>query len=517
MAAASRPTALHVSLILSVMVTIILGVVTWMYRRDYNEALAREKATAEKLSTSDNARAKMLQDQDAMKAVIGHQQAEIGGGDQDNPATVVGQMRADIQTLGGDLAQATYHDTLVKLRQELDAANQQVNSLNTQWNDSKRQILSLQGQYQVNVDEHQRAALAANSDLQAQIKEKQDITEAKDAEIAKVRGDHTRALQDLDALTTSTNAKIGALQGELAQLQEINNDLRDKLEQVTMESFEVADGVIRSVDHNTNLVWINLGKADGLLERTTFSVYMKNHQGVGRGPEDIKGAIEVTNVTGPHLAEARILDSDLYRPIAPGDPIYTPLWSPNQVETFSIVGLIDFDGDGVSDRDRLHELIAAAGAKIDNEVDDVGNRTGDGIDVNTKFLVMGDVPDPTKSAAHLRDEHKLINQIAIDMRNEARLQGVRQVNLNSFLDYIGYRTTERLWLPGGKTPWTLRAGERKTGQDETVRFRGLGGRSSGVFQSERRTNQPIRGPQQKSAGSPDNAEGASPSPNYNTP
>ena len=516
MAASSKPTALHVSLIISVMVTIILGVLTWMSHRDYNEAVAREVALQGELTTSKNAHQNRIEDITFLKGIIGHQQEQVGREEPENPATVGGQMKADLATLGGDLAQPTYHETLVKFRTELNSTVQQRNDVNQQLEEAKRTILQLQGQYQGTVDVHQQAAAEAAANLQAQIKEKQDLAEAKQREYDKLSDDHSKTLVDLDSLQTKYKTDVSKLQADMSQLEKINSEIRDKLEQVTKESYEVADGLIRSVDHNTGLVWINLGEADKLQKRTTFSVYNQNHHGIGRGPEDIKGSIEVTNITGPHIAEARILNSDLYRPIAPNDPIYSPVWSPNQVETFSFVGLIDLDGDGQSDRDRLHEIIAAAGAKIDNEVDDQGNRTGDGINVNTKFLVRGDVPDPAKAPPHQRAVLKKMHEEDAKIREEARLQGVRQVNLNAFLDYMGYRTTQRFWVPGGKMPWTLRSGAKKTGQDTTVPLRGLGGRSSGIFESPgRRANQPVRRPD--STHSSEGTQPAATPNNYNAP
>src|SRR5690606_1828497 len=102
------------------------------------------------------------------------------------------------------------------------------------------------------------------------------------------------------------------------------------------------------------------------------------------------------------------------------DPIYTPLWTPGQIHYFSFIGLMDLDNDGRDDREVLREFLEQSGARIDNDVDMQGNRTGNGITVNTKFLVIGDIPD---LASTTKPEEQTVIQNIVehlkDMRREA--------------------------------------------------------------------------------------------------
>ena len=154
---------------------------------------------------------------------------------------------------------------------------------------------------------------------------------------------------------------------------------------------------------------INLGEADGLRVRTTFSVYRKENNGVGRDAEDIKAQIEVIKVTGAHRAEARILEDDIYQPITKGDPIYTPLWSPGITEKFVVVGTVDLDRDGIPDRERFHDIVASAGGVITHEVLDDGRRirytkfpgewaewaeNDPQVESDVKYFVIANIPDP---------------------------------------------------------------------------------------------------------------------------
>ena len=128
------------------------------------------------------------------------------------------------------------------------------------------------------------------------------------------------------------------------------------------------------------------------------------------------------------------------------------LRGPRRAETYSIVGIIDLDGDDISDAGRLRDLIHALGANIDNEVDEQGVLYVDGVipDVGrpcitekTKFVVVGKIPQP----ADLSDVKEIMTGLKIaelykEIEDQARAQHVRIVSLADFLRYIGYERIE---------------------------------------------------------------------------
>jgi hypothetical protein len=211
-----------------------------------------------------------------------------------------------------------------------------------------------------------------------------------------------------------------------------------------------------------------------------------------KGPEDLKGAIEVTRVLGPHLAEARILDENYFEPIAIEDPIYTPVWGANQSESFAFIGLIDLDDDGRSDREYLHDVLASVGAKIQTEVDDDGNRTGSPINERTKFLVVGEIPAlEDQSDNEVKDAINRMHDHLNDLKTEAREQGVRIVTLNDFLAFMGVKPRQRVFRPGDNRPFTLKAGAQSTSTSDTIgSSRVSSGQTSGLYSKSRRIPQP---------------------------
>lgn len=486
-----KPTAVHFALIFFVMLSVITSVVAYMMYTEYETT----KKVAAKAETDRSAqRAAYDREVDkvtALKGLIGHEYEEVGAG-TNNPNTVAGAAQGDFQRLGGGLAggATTYKDLAQQLRTELNNVMSERDALQADLNDHKAQLLALRGQYESRVSEFQQRTDSAETDLRGVVTDKEEAVASKDSRIRELEGALGQVRLELSQEREANAAQLKEKNREIDGLVAINDRIREKLEEATAVSFEVGDGELRWVDHNAGLVWVNLGSIDKLPKRATFSVYGKDHHGVGRGPEDIKGSIEITRIIGPHLAEARVLTDDIYRPMAPGDPIYTPLWSPGRAESFSVVGRLDLDGDKRWDREQFHELVTATGARIDNEVDEEGNRTGTGIDHRTKFLIVADVPDPTQVSHNERPAAEKISREYSQLRKEARLQGVRIISLSDFLSYIGYTPRQRIWRPGEEVPWLLKSGSQSTAVNQSSGNRQSSGQTSGAYTRSRRLRQP---------------------------
>ncbi|MCA9116271.1 MAG: hypothetical protein KDA79_14395 [Planctomycetaceae bacterium] len=486
-----KPTAVHFALIFFVMLSVITSVVAYMMYGSYETASANADKAVKERDAQKSAWQQAYDEVGALKKLVGHEHENVGAGTND-PNTVHGAAQADFQRFGGAVAGgvANYSTLLQRLRTELDNVTTERDALQADLNDHKTRILALEGQYEARVAEFQQRTGSAETDLRSVVTDKEEAVASKDTRIRELENALSQVRLELSQEREASAVTLKEKNREIDGLVSINDLIREKLEQATMTSFEVEDGELRWVDHNAGLIWINLGSADKLPKRATFSVYNKGHHGVGRGPEDIKGSIEVTRVIGPHLSEARILTDDIYQPMAPGDPIYTPLWSPGRSEAFSIIGLIDLDGDKKSDRPQFHDLVAAAGATIDNEVDENGNRTGDGIAHRTKFLIVAEIPDPSQVAHNDRPAAEKISREFSALRKEARLQGVRIISLSDFLAHIGYKPQQRIWRPGEEIPWKLKAGSQSTSVNQTLGNRESSGQTSGAYSRSKRLRQP---------------------------
>lgn len=475
------------SLIFFVMLSIILGVTTYMFHSSMSTDQEKTRVADAKARASDTTYRKIEGELNELKKVVGLDLAEVfDNANPNNPQTITGKMREEMRTLGGNLAQPTFLATLQKLRQELNTTAADRDTTNANLNKVQADLLALQKAYQDRSDQNDQKRIAAETQLRNKVSEVAETVNAKNNEINRLRNEYNQIQVEMDAVKDQSARDIAKRDVQIRNLNIINRNLADEVDKVTQVSFEIPDGQITRVDNNTRLVWINLGETDLLKVRTTFSVYEKNNYGVGRGKEDVKGKIEVTRVVGPHLAEARIIDEDLYRPIAPGDLIYTPLWSPGRPETFAFIGTIDIDNDKRSDSDLLQEVLESVGASIASQVDENGERTGGAITEKVKFLVIGDIPEVANATAD--DERARFEKIAEhlkDMRNEARTYGVRIVSLSDFIAYVGYKPKRRLFTPGDNRPYTLKAGAASGSPGEPLGERSSTGNTSGAFQSRR--------------------------------
>ena len=142
---------------------------------------------------------------------------------------------------------------------------------------------------------------------------------------------------------------------------------------------------------------------------------------------------------------------------------------------YSLVGLLDLNGDGISDRDRVHNIIKTYD-EIDNEVDDHGRRSGKGLTRHTVLLLVGKIPDPNKGSPKQRAVARKIAEHHRIMLQEARKFGVHVVRFADFWAYA-YHTGKgpKLRRPGissDVTPSNFRERGRRTSYGRTSKIYG---------------------------------------------
>lgn len=209
----------------------------------------------------------------------------------------------------------------------------------------------------------------------------------------------------------------------------------DELEKEQVNLFESPDGKITWVNQRQRLVWINVGKADGLLRQTSFSVFDHDINGVANAKS--KARIEVVRIADDHLAECRILEDSASNPILVGDVIHTPSWSPGQRIHFALAGFMDIDGDRINDFDLIRNIITMNGGVVDAELTANGVRKG-AITVNTRYIVQGD----TDTGGTSDTDNKFRNEFTA-MMNEAERFGTEKIALQKLLSQMGWKAEER--------------------------------------------------------------------------
>jgi hypothetical protein len=490
-AASNKPGAVHYALIIFVMITVILGIVTYQYNRSFSDASAELATKADELGKQKAVVSSLIDQVQVLKKLTGRSFDVIDNvNDPKDMNTVKSAAIKDMNEFGRELVGKDYAETLQKLREALDAALADRDSKIAQVASLDKDLKTERDRLNLRIDTAGKAQSKAETDKQQVVATQDERVNALRDEISKLNQDKNaldaQLLQEKEARDRERLAK----NAEIAKLDVIINRLREELDQIQNVSFEVPDGLIVRVDLASKLVWINLGEDDFLKPRMTFSVYAKDNLGVGRGIEDIKGKIEVTKILSRHMAEAKITDEELTRPMVSNDLIYTPLWSPGLVEKFAFVGVIDLDGDGKSDWDELKQLLAVSGASIDTYVDDEGKRlpAESKITFQTKWLVRGEIPE-RDSVSTDSDKARLLEiyKHNTDMTNEGRVNGVRTVRLNDFLAYIGFEAKRRIFRPNQDRPFNLKAGGGSSASAAESGDRSSSGSVSGIFGTKRKS------------------------------
>ncbi|HEX6984534.1 MAG TPA: hypothetical protein VF170_04120, partial [Planctomycetaceae bacterium] len=125
MAAQSKTTAVHFSLIFFVMLSVILGVVAYLFYSDYREQQAVFLKNQSDLNAAQAASKRYMEEIDALKKVIGIERPEVGvgGGGED---TVLGVASEQIQKLGTNPSATSFLVALTDLRTELNNKNAEI-------------------------------------------------------------------------------------------------------------------------------------------------------------------------------------------------------------------------------------------------------------------------------------------------------------------------------------------------------------------------------------------------------
>jgi hypothetical protein len=203
-------------------------------------------------------------------------------------------------------------------------------------------------------------------------------------------------------LTTNTNkseAEKNQLKGEIARLTGENKGLidfkREMMKNIEQneerEDFESAQGRIITADKGGVLVWVNLGKQDGLIPGRKFSVFNEDTLRISEARP--KAQIEITRVDD-NMSMGRVLSDRLAVPVIAGDLVYSPMFQQGRKTKFALLGRLDIDGNGTDDRELVRSMIEQNGGEVVEELGPNDGKSkvyvGKGIDANTRYLVVGE-------------------------------------------------------------------------------------------------------------------------------
>jgi len=473
MAARGESQGLQVALIIFVMITVALGVTTYIF---HNSAvkLADAKKVAEDSARAQQASSEARDAQNKLlKSLIGYKvlseaeqrplMSELATKDAALKTEIDEIKRAwdedmalftgDVDALGGE--GWTGPENWMSLPDYLIQVNQK---RNLEWSAEKTRADTETSQ---KVAEKQ----AADAKVAAAEKGLEDAKTGYDASVAEYTEARSTWTGQTASLQDSVNAKnneikkvsdeaskqVKLLESEKNRSELLAQGLKSENTQLKRKDYDVPDGKISWVDQKSRLGYINLGLSDGLRRQQTFSVYDRDETNHSKAVP--KAAIEVTRIVERHLAEVRILQDDLKNPILPGDLIFTPSWVPGRRVHFALAGFMDIDGDKKSDRTLIRNLVRVNGGVIDAEATDEGELTGEGMTVHTRYLILGDKPTEKSDAKVLQAYGRI--------ETDAQQKGVETVSYQTFLGWMGYKGEVRTTQIAGGAANEVGTGEFK--------------------------------------------------------
>ncbi|MDR1483768.1 MAG: hypothetical protein LBT09_02985 [Planctomycetaceae bacterium] len=381
-------------------------------------------------------------------------------------SVIVKEHGEDIRKYAPDEGTHTYRSALSKLYDQLDATKKEHDKEKQDRLQLEANYKNLQTLYQSVADSHDKERQRAIDDLKNErdkFKNTLDTLGKRGSELqAEKIAIQTKADQDVKAANDATTRERN--RAEIAENR--CGDLGAKLQQLLRPIFDRPDGSVTVVNLNARTVVVDIGSADGVETRMTFSVYDPKISGIsydtslyGENPvlcesckrnvslHASKASVEIIRVLGPHASEARIIMDQLVNPILAGDVIHSPIWDRGQ-RLRVVLGAGMFlpeIGNPAGDQSLgsladVRNMIAECGGKVDCYISDGrsdenvkrGEIIGlDNITADTSFIVVGTVQEG------LQENEIMIAQDT--MRKKARSLAIKEISLKELMLKLGWR------------------------------------------------------------------------------
>lgn len=409
---------LQIALILFVIIAIVLGVTTFLFKKQADEAIVQKDAAVKELASVQMQLTQSKDEVTELKQLIGY---------ADIPLTEIrDKFDKAMQLAAPGAEKPTYVSVTESFVEQNKGLNDQVAQL-------KKDMEALAAKYKTREESKEKIIAEANEKARKAIEEKEkletqqkSLLAEKDDNLKKTFVNIEKKVKDLTKEKAAQVKKYEESQDLLARQRKDYADLQGKLEETSRPPQDNPQGEIIYINPRGTMGLINLGKADGLTRGLTFSVYdPKNMSELG-----LKGSIEVISVEGNRQAEVNIENKSESSPIEVGDVIYTPVWAPGFQEHFALIGHMDIRGEGRNDLEVIKSLITRNGGVIDAYMKEDGSQEGK-ITTRTTWLVVG------TESNDVSPEEELITRT--NMEKEAEKYNVKKIALAELLRKMGYR------------------------------------------------------------------------------
>ncbi|MDO4550140.1 MAG: hypothetical protein Q4C96_02675 [Planctomycetia bacterium] len=414
---------LKIALILFVIIAITLGVTTFVFKKQRDEAYLERDDAQKNASTAQSELSKANEDIIELKRMMGYAEEGI--------TEITSKFEEEMKRVAPQIEVPTFLSAI-------ESMQKQINNLRDEAATKDKAMVELQKQFKTR-DAVKLATMQKEEEKTKKIlEEKNKIAADYKKSVDKTITDTASAVKLAE---TNTNKRITEIKekestiqkqfGLMAQKDETIKKTQDKLRALEEPILENPQGSIVYIEGDGQRGFINLGSTSGVIRGLSFGIYDKNDISF----ESLKGTVTIEKVMDARSSQVRIeRDTELEEDIEEGDVILNPIWSPGKKEHFALAGVMSIHGR--NDVQLVLNLIRQSGGIIDAHQDKDGNLHGR-ISDQTTCIIRGDAPTDASSDA-LRDNYT-------NMMDEAERLSIRIISLNDFLRKVAYKpsTTSR--------------------------------------------------------------------------
>ncbi|MBX3422336.1 MAG: hypothetical protein KF752_12355 [Pirellulaceae bacterium] len=459
--------------IASSIVSLMLLVGLFFLWRAYSDRVAQFDAQAQRLATAQQEFTTANQQVDRLLSMLG-----FGQWSQQDLESMAEKFKQDPKLKDAELefskAQALFpvntplsDKNLSKLPQHL---LETIRKRNEEVAEARTRTTALQQQMQKEIEDHRQAretAEKAQKQAENDLAEVRATFESKMQELNRQMADTIKKYNDYKA---DFDSKLTAITSDNKRLEEVNKSQSEAIAKQTKQlqeflnpDYATPQGRIIDVRDGGSLVWINIGKAQGLTRGVPFAILDANETHTAKAVPKANMIIE--EVAENHARGRVYFDTDdsvartrYYRNIVKtGDLIYSPAWRPGRKVAFALVGKMGIKDNFTDDISQIRQLILNAGGTIDAEVPTRADTPGDlpGITHSTSYLVIGSDVSSVAESATAEERSKEYARFI----EKARQNGLTTISIEKLLGLLKVDESARV----------VPLGERTRGQDFKVR------------------------------------------------
>ena len=301
----AESTPIFIALILFVILSIVLGVTTFIFHKAEEDALTARRQADEKRTEAEEETREVQKRIDKMKELVGAKP------DPANPVEEIMESYKEDQNIFGE----TYdkNEANIPDDKKLEDSNTATYPLMLEYLvDMNKELHDQLDQKNSNIREINAAHAVEKTKLIASQKETQASLDALSNEIRTIRDTFAQDRIDFETKYKKATGDLRASQDKIAEIQdksrrdmdtmteklnEVDNQLNvttNQLQNARKIDLEAPDGEVVWVNQVDGTVYLDLGYRDGLRRQTTFSVY--DHNVVNALTAEPKATLEIVRV-----------------------------------------------------------------------------------------------------------------------------------------------------------------------------------------------------------------------------